>query len=150
MTSYGYQSRSKAEKREKLDGANYVTFDVRWLRNSTLEPQPPASLHFLSMMGRRYPRHVFGLTLSNSYLESRPEYQEGRYTAMYFAMKEAETVWPRVEITFVETKFGTRPCIGFSSNDSVNTMSMPSPKELIKIQRAMNLRKTANWYEEST
>lgn len=61
----------------------------------------------------------------------------------------AETVWPRAEIAFVETKFGTRPCIGFGSTDSMKTLLKPSAEDLVKIQLAMKLRKTANWYEEA-
>ncbi|KAF5387432.1 hypothetical protein D9757_007817 [Collybiopsis confluens] len=104
-------------------------------------------------MGYTYrPRLVFGITLSENYLERRPENTGFSETpAVYGAFRDARKVWQRIQIVYVETRHGCLPCLAFASNDAPGTyLGHPRPTDDVvrKILSAMKLEKPAAWYRE--
>ncbi|KAF5372400.1 hypothetical protein D9757_011611 [Collybiopsis confluens] len=98
-------------------------------------------------MGYTYTRYVFGITLSDAYLEQRPESDET--SAINGAFDDAQKVWKRIQLVYVETRNGCVPCLAFAANDPRGTyIGRPRPPDDImnRVLFSMKLEKTFGWY----
>ncbi|KAF9065143.1 hypothetical protein BDP27DRAFT_75259 [Rhodocollybia butyracea] len=118
---------------------------------------------FPKTMGRLAPRQVYGITLTSDFLKKEPSYwkrdpedpqeEEEDYLNTLYWGTAANFVTDRVcsictcRLEYVETKFGTRPCVVLADTKDRAAVFKEDGSELLKIvQDAIGVDRIPHWY----